>query len=122
MERRRRVLIVDDEPNIVLSLEFLLQQQGYEVSVARDGEAALAAAEERRPDLVVLDVMLPDMDGFTVTRKLRDTGRQLPIVFVTARDSVVLLTWTTVALSPFFATAAVLDSSLVLIRRSPGLM
>ena len=66
MEPRRRVLIVDDEPNIVLSLEFLLRQQGYEVTVARDGEEALAAAAAQRPDLVVLDVMLPGLDGFEV--------------------------------------------------------
>jgi len=66
MEPRRRILIVDDEPNIVLSLEFLLRQQGYEVTVARDGEEALAAAAAQRPDLVVLDVMLPGLDGFEV--------------------------------------------------------
>ena len=85
MERRRRVLIVDDEPNIVLSLEFLLQQQGYEVSIARDGEAALAAAEERQPDLVVLDVMLPGLDGFEVCRRLRERSATLRILLLTAR-------------------------------------
>jgi two-component system, OmpR family, alkaline phosphatase synthesis response regulator PhoP len=85
MERKRHVLIVDDEPNIVLSLEFLLQQQGYEVSIARDGEAALAAAEERQPDLVVLDVMLPGLDGFEVCRRLRERSASLRILLLTAR-------------------------------------
>ncbi|HSF40694.1 MAG TPA: response regulator [Thermoanaerobaculia bacterium] len=87
MDRRRHVLIVDDEPNIVLSLEFLLRQQGYEVSVARDGNAALAAAEERRPDLIVLDVMLPGLDGFEVCRRLRESAELagLKILLLTAR-------------------------------------
>ncbi|HSS78511.1 MAG TPA: response regulator [Thermoanaerobaculia bacterium] len=87
MEPKRRVLIVDDEPNIVLSLEFLLRQQGYEVSVARDGEEALAAAEERRLDLVVLDVMLPGLDGFEVCRRLRERPELagLKILLLTAR-------------------------------------
>jgi len=87
MEPKRRVLIVDDEPNIVVSLEFLLRQQGYEVIVARDGEEALAAAAERRPDLVVLDVMLPGIDGFEVCRRLRERTdlAGLKIVLLTAR-------------------------------------
>ena len=86
-EPRRRVLIVDDEPNIVVSLEFLLRQQGYEVLVARDGEEALAAVVERRPELVVLDVMLPGLDGFEVCRRLRERAdlAGLKIVLLTAR-------------------------------------
>ena len=85
MERKRHVLIVDDEPNIVLSLDFLLRQQGYEVSVARDGEAALATAEERPLDLVVLDVMLPGLDGFEVCRRLREHSASLRLLLLTAR-------------------------------------
>ncbi|HEX4964175.1 MAG TPA: response regulator [Thermoanaerobaculia bacterium] len=87
MEPKHRVLIVDDEPNIVLSLEFLLRQQGYEVSVARDGEEALATADELRPDLVVLDVMLPGLDGFEVCRRLRERPELagLKILLLTAR-------------------------------------
>jgi DNA-binding response OmpR family regulator len=87
MEPKRRVLIVDDEPNIVLSLEFLLRQQGYEVRVARDGEEALAAAEDWRPDLMVLDVMLPGLDGFEVCRRLRERPENagLKILLLTAR-------------------------------------
>jgi DNA-binding response OmpR family regulator len=68
---RRTVLLVDDEPNIVLSLEFLVEQAGYEARVARDGESALKAIEERKPDLVLLDVMLPKRDGFDVCRRIR---------------------------------------------------
>jgi two-component system, OmpR family, response regulator len=82
-----RLLVVEDEPNIRELLATSLRFAGFEVHVAGDGATALKQAAEHQLDLVVLDVMLPDMDGFTVTRKLRDTGRLLPIVFVTARDS-----------------------------------
>ena len=83
-----RLLIVEDEPNIRELLATSLQFAGFDVVTAGDGHAAIAAATQHNPDLVVLDVMLPDMDGFTVTRRLRETGRLMPIVFVTARDSV----------------------------------
>ena len=82
-----RLLVVEDEPNIRELLATSLRFAGFEVQVAGDGATALSQAQTHEPDLVVLDVMLPDMDGFTVTRRLRDTGRHLPIVFVTARDS-----------------------------------
>ena len=82
-----RLLVVEDEPNIRELLATSLRFAGFEVHVAGDGATALKQAAEHDPDLVVLDVMLPDMDGFTVTRKLRGSGRLLPIVFVTARDS-----------------------------------
>jgi two-component system, OmpR family, response regulator len=82
------LLVVEDEPNIRELLATSLRFAGFEVSVANDGRSAIISASERKPDLVVLDVMLPDMDGFEVTRRLRESGRQLPIVFVTARDSV----------------------------------
>jgi len=83
-----RLLVVEDEPNIRELLATSLRFAGFEVHVAADGATALKQASTHHPDLVVLDVMLPDMDGFTVTRKLRESGRILPIVFVTARDSV----------------------------------
>jgi len=83
-----RLLVVEDEPNIRELLATSLRFAGFEVHVAADGATALKQAAEHDPDLLVLDVMLPDMDGFTVTRKLRDSGRIMPIVFVTARDSV----------------------------------
>jgi two-component system OmpR family response regulator len=83
-----RLLVVEDEPNIRELLATSLRFAGFEVHVAGDGASALRQAGEHDLDLVVLDVMLPDMDGFAVTRRLRDSGRVLPIVFVTARDSV----------------------------------
>jgi DNA-binding response OmpR family regulator len=81
-----RVLIADDEPNIVISLEFLMKQRGYETRVARDGEEALAEVESFRPDLVLLDVMLPRRNGFEVCQKLRADGwTDLRIVMLTAK-------------------------------------
>lgn len=68
----KTVLIADDEPNIVISLEYLLEQAGYRVIVARDGLAALEAIERERPDLVLLDVMLPRLSGFDVCQKIRE--------------------------------------------------
>ena len=81
-----RLLVVDDEPNIRELLSTSLRYAGFEVTAAANGREALDAAEEFQPDLAVLDVMLPDMDGFTVTRRLRDRGEQYPILFLTARD------------------------------------
>jgi DNA-binding response OmpR family regulator len=66
-----RVLIVDDEPNIVISLEFLLKREGFEVSIARDGEEGLAAIRAAPPELVILDVMMPKLDGFAVLSAVR---------------------------------------------------
>jgi DNA-binding response OmpR family regulator len=81
-----RVLIADDEPNIVISLEFLMKQRGYETRVARDGDEALAEVERFRPDLVLLDVMLPRRNGFEVCQKLRADGwTDLRIVMLTAK-------------------------------------
>ena len=83
-----RLLVVEDEPNIRELLATSLRYAGFDVATAANGTEALKVAGDHQPDLCVLDVMLPDMDGFTVTRRLREQGRQLPIVFVTARDSV----------------------------------
>ena len=83
-----RVLVVDDDLALAEMLGIVLRNEGLEVHHVADGSSAIGAFREYRPDLVLLDVMLPDMDGFTVTRRLREQGRQLPIVFVTARDSV----------------------------------
>lgn len=81
-----RVLIVDDEPNIVLSLEFLMQQAGFEVATAADGEAALQQVRAQAPDLVLLDISLPGISGFEVLETLRQEPafKQLPIVMLTA--------------------------------------
>ncbi len=67
----KKVLIVDDEPNIVISLEFLMKKEGYEVSVARDGQEAIERIQADPPDLVVLDVMMPRMNGFQVCETIR---------------------------------------------------
>ena len=82
----RRLLVVDDEPNIRELLSASLRFAGFEVDVASSGREALDAARDCQPDLVVLDVMLPDMDGFEVLRRLRGAHRLLPVVFLTARD------------------------------------
>ncbi len=82
----RRVLIVDDEPNIVMSLEFLMRKSGFETSVARDGDAALAEVERFRPDLLLLDAMMPQRDGFEVCQQLRAAGwSHLKIIMLTAK-------------------------------------
>ena len=81
-----KVLIVDDEPNIVTSLEFLMTRRGYLTQVARNGEEALAAVESFRPDLVLLDVMLPKVNGYEVAQRLREAGwSDLRIVMLTAK-------------------------------------
>ena len=67
----KKVLIADDEPNIVTSLEFLMNRGGYEVQVARNGEEALALVESFRPDLVLLDVMMPQRSGYEVCQRMR---------------------------------------------------
>lgn len=67
----RNVLVVDDEPNILLSLQFLMRKAGYTVRVARDGEEALAEMAKLRPDVVLLDVMMPKRDGFDVCETIR---------------------------------------------------
>ncbi len=71
----KRVLIVDDEPNIVLSLEFLMKREGFDVDITEDGEAALAKLGGGAHDLVILDVMLPRMNGFEVCRRIRADER-----------------------------------------------
>lgn len=83
----QRVLIAEDEPSIAISLEFLLKAAGYEVAIARDGPGALALAGTFRPELIVLDVMLPAMDGFEVCRRLREKPdtRDVRILMLTAR-------------------------------------
>ncbi|GHS90008.1 response regulator transcription factor [Cellulomonas hominis] len=85
-EPEARLLVVDDEPNIRELLATSLRFAGFEVHSAADGASALRLARQVEPDLVVLDVMLPDMDGFTVTRRLREKGQHVPVLFLTARD------------------------------------
>ena len=67
----KRILIVDDEPNILISIEFLMKREGYDVAIARDGEEGLAAIRAQRPEMVILDVMMPKRDGFEVCAEVR---------------------------------------------------
>jgi two-component system OmpR family response regulator len=85
--RPARVLVVDDETAITDLLGTALRYMGYQVTTARSGSSALEAAATSAPDLVVLDVMLPDIDGFEVCRRLRDGGDFVPVIFLTARDA-----------------------------------
>jgi len=82
-----RLLVVVDEPNILELLSASLRFAGFEVATATGGWDALHAAQRHRPDLVVLDVMLPDLDGFDVARRLRSGDRRTPVLFLTARDA-----------------------------------
>ncbi len=81
------ILIIDDEPNIVISLEFLMKREGFEVAVAGDGESALRAMTERRPDLVILDVMIPRLNGFEVCQRIRaePAYRGVRVLMLTAK-------------------------------------
>src|SRR5437763_695874 len=83
-----RILIIDDEPDLVRLLDYNLKQAGFETETASTGEAALVAARARRPDLIVLDLMLPDLSGTEVCRQLRrDNGlKGVPIVMLTAKS------------------------------------
>jgi DNA-binding response OmpR family regulator len=82
-----RILIVDDEPNLVLALEFLMKKEGYEIRAASNGEKAVEAAKEYRPDLILLDVMMPKMDGYEVCQHIRADAelRDVAIVMLTAK-------------------------------------
>jgi two-component system, OmpR family, response regulator MprA len=86
--RRERVLVVDDDPPLRRMLQRTLEAEGFEVTAAADGGAALVAAERSPPDLIVLDVAMPGLDGLAVCRRLRDKGLPTPILMLTARDSV----------------------------------
>jgi DNA-binding response OmpR family regulator len=83
----RKILIADDEPNIVTALEFLLQKNGYEVLVARNGDLALSLVEQHKPDLVLLDVMMPVKSGYEVCQRMRERPdwRDIKIVMLTAK-------------------------------------
>jgi DNA-binding response OmpR family regulator len=83
----KTILIADDEPNIVISLEFLLEQDGYRVLVARDGRQAVEAIERDAPDLVLLDVMLPHLSGYDVCQTIRrnPAWRDIRVIMLTAK-------------------------------------
>jgi two-component system OmpR family response regulator len=86
-DRIPQVLVVDDEPNIRELVQVALKFHGCAVSTAATGADALRLAESSRPDLIVLDVVLPDLDGFEVCRRLRAGGNEVPVIFLTARDT-----------------------------------
>ena len=86
-DRIPQVLVVDDEPNIRELVQVALKFHGCSVTTAGTGKDALRQADANRPDLIVLDVMLPDMDGFEVCRRLRAGGNEVPVIFLTARDT-----------------------------------
>ncbi len=81
----KRILIVEDNPDLAYGLRNNLEIEGYEVEVSEDGVKGLARAREARPDLVILDLMLPGLDGYRVLRKLRDDGFTMPVLILTAR-------------------------------------
>jgi two-component system OmpR family response regulator len=83
-----RILVVDDEPSIVDSVATVLRYEGFEVDVAHSGRVALQKAQDNPFDLIVLDVMLPDLDGLEVTRRIRANGMDVPILFLTAKSEV----------------------------------
>src|SRR3990172_3337438 len=82
-----RILIVDDEPNIVLALELLMKKEGYEVQSVNDGESALQAAKQNHPDLILLDIMMPKMDGYEVCQRIRSDVllKDISIIMLTAK-------------------------------------
>lgn len=87
----KKILIADDEQNIVISVEFLMKREGYQVSVAYDGEAALAAIQAQKPDLVLLDVMMPKKNGFDVCQAVRAdpdcSGTRILMLTARGRDT-----------------------------------
>src|SRR6266513_816746 len=86
-QTKRRVLVVDDEENVTHLVSSALRFDGFETVTADNGQSALAAVAEADPDLVVLDVMMPGMDGLGVLHNLRAAGSQVPVIFLTARDA-----------------------------------
>jgi two-component system OmpR family response regulator len=87
-DRSSRILVVDDEDNITFLLDAALKHFGFDVRVASTGRDALTQVEQFAPDVVLLDVMLPDLDGFEIVRRMRTNGTKVPVLFLTARDAV----------------------------------
>jgi two-component system OmpR family response regulator len=82
-----RALVVDDEATLTDLLQMALRYEGWEIRTAGDGRSAIQAAREFKPDVIVLDIMLPDIDGLTVLSRLRADGHEIPVLFLTAKDS-----------------------------------
>jgi two-component system, OmpR family, response regulator len=84
---KRRILVVDDEDNLRTMLVAALKFEGYDVAAAPNGREGLRSVKESKPDLIVLDVMMPELDGFGMLKRLRETGDRTPVVFLTAKDT-----------------------------------
>jgi DNA-binding response OmpR family regulator len=84
----RKILIVDDEPNIVMSLEYAFKKKNFEVFVARDGSEAVQIAEKQLPNVILLDIMMPQMDGYETMKKLRENKdlRSTKVIFISAKN------------------------------------
>ncbi|MBC7508940.1 MAG: response regulator [Ferruginibacter sp.] len=87
MEELKKVLVVDDDPYILMSLEFLMKKSGYDVMVARNGAEALELVEKQMPDIVLLDIMMPDVDGYQICTYIKksDTLKHTKVVFMSAK-------------------------------------
>lgn len=83
-----KILLVDDEPNIVMSLDFLMRKEKYTVFIARSGREALEIAFDKQPDLIILDIMMPDLDGYEVCQQIRENTdlKNVKIVFLSAKN------------------------------------
>src|SRR5579872_3255183 len=119
------ILVVDDEPSLMDTVATVLRYEGYDVVEARTGRDALARLQEQSFELVVLDVMLPDLDGLEVTRRMRSDGIDVPVLFLTAKGEVSDLVEGLSAggddyVSKPFSLAEVVARSKALIRRSSG--
>ncbi len=84
---KRRILVVDDEDNLRTMLVAALKFEGYDIAQASNGRDAIRAVKELRPDLVILDVMMPELDGFAALKRLRESGDRTPVIFLTAKDT-----------------------------------
>ena len=86
----RKILIVDDEPNIVMSLEYIFKKENFEVFIARDGAEAIEIVENDIPDIIILDIMMPNVDGFQVLKYLKghEDLNQIKVIFLSAKNKV----------------------------------
>lgn len=82
----RKILIVEDDPGIQMSLQDEFESEGYQVFVANDGAKGLSMTKEKKPDLIILDIMLPELDGYEVCKRLRKEGNNTPIIMLTVKD------------------------------------
>lgn len=87
MSKKGKILIVDDEPNILLSLDFLIRKAGHEVYIARNGTEALALIEDKIPEVIILDIMMPDVDGYQICMKVKQNKKtaHIKVIFLSAK-------------------------------------